>query len=343
MNNFGTRALLVCMLACASLRAEPITIPVVGKGWQITFEGPVLAMEGVESDAQGLAYRANAGRFNVSAFVEPPSGGGVGNKACRDFYWAQASRNPMIQKDSIKQWGTPACECVEYLIEGDLKGEKFKQANINCYFVHEGKWVDVHASIIEPGEGDGAVMQDLAKSLAYGAFPEVKPGSRQFVLGNLGQVKIELPAGWRVGNRCVVKNDDLPDQHTLSFYSATDLNKNWKMTFFKSPTLYKTLKDVEQAARDAQQTAIDASVEKAANLREIKLKQGVGCQAVYTDAELAGKPVEPGNAKVISSGFVSPVPTLLGTVTIFADDVKDADFLAAIQALGTIEWVAGKE
>jgi len=32
----------------------------------------------------------------------------------------------------------------------------------------------------------------------------------------------------------------------------------------------------------------------------------------------------------------------LGTITIFADDAKDPDFLAAIQALGTIEWVTGK-
>jgi hypothetical protein len=40
---------------------------------------------------------------------------------------------------------------------------------------------------------------------------------------------------------------------------------------------------------------------------------------------------------------VAPLPDVLGTVTVSADDAKDADFLAAIQALGSIEWVAEKK
>ena len=338
----GITALLFCMLGCSSLRAETWIIPVVGKGWQITFNGPVPAMESLQPDAQGLAYRANAGRFNLSAFVEAPAGSGGDSKACRDHIWAKASQNPMIQKDSVKQWSTPACECVEYQIAGEMQGEKFTQANINCYFAHQGRWVDVHASFISPTEADQTLLQELAKSLAYGPFPEFKGGTRTFVLGDLGRLQLDVPAGWQVGHMSAAKNTGLPDQHTLSFFSATDPNKNWKMTFFKSAVRYKTLKDIEQAAWTSQQSVADASVEQAVNLQEIKLKQGVGCQAVYTDAALADKPVEVGNAKVISSGFLAPVPDVLGTSTIFADDAKDPDFLAAIQALSTLEWVAGK-
>ena len=115
------------------------------------------------------------------------------------------------------------------------------------------------------------------------------------------------------------------------------------MTFFKSAVRYKTLKDIEQAAKTAQQFTADSSVKKSVNLQEIKLKQGVGCHSIYTDASLDGKPVIIGNARVISTGFVAPVPDVLGTITIFADDAKDPDFLAAIQALSTLEWMAGNK
>ena len=331
------------MLGCASLRAETWIIPVVGKGWQITFDGPVPAMESTQPNEQGLVYRANAGRFNVSVFVEAPAEGGGDSKACRDYYWAKGSRNPIIQKDSVKQWSAPACECVEYQSAGEIKGGgKFRQASIHCFFAHEGRWVDVHASVMTPTEADQTLLKNLAQSLAHVPFPDFKGGPQTFNLGELGQLQIDVPSAWRVGHMSAAKNTGLPDQNTLAFYSATDPNKSWRMTFFKSSVRYKNFKDIEQAAKNAQQSLADGSVEHAVNLQDIKLKQGVGCQAVYTDATLVDKPVQAGNAKVLASGLVAPMPDVLGTITISADDAKDADFLAAIQALGTMEWVAGK-
>ena len=44
----------------------------------------------------------------------------------------------------------------------------------------------------------------------------------------------------------------------------------------------------------------------------------------------------------VSTAFVAPVPDVLVTISIVAEDTKDLDFLAAIQSLVTIEWVAGK-
>lgn len=336
----GIPALLICLLGCASLRAETWVIPVAGKGWQITFDGPVPAMESLQPNEQGLVYRANAGLFfNLSAVVEPPAGSGGDSKACRAHIWAETSQNPMIQKDSVKQWSAPACECVEYQIAGETNdGRKFKQANINCFFAHEGRWVDVHASVMAPTETDHALLKNLAQSLAHGPFPEFKGGPRTFVLRDLGQLQIDVPAAWRVGHISAAKDTGLPDQYTLSFFSSSDPNKNWKMTFFKSAVRYKTLKDIQQAAPNPQQSVADGSVENAANPQEIKLKQGVGCLSVYSDAALAGKPVEIGNAKVVLSGVVAPVPDVLGTITISADDAKDPDFLAAMKALSTIEW-----
>jgi len=338
----GVTAFLVGVLGCACLHAEPLIIPVAGRGWQITFEGPVPAMESLQPNEEGLVYRSNAGRFNLSVFVEAPVGSGGDGKACRDHVWSEASQNTMIKQDSVKQWSATACECVEYETAGEKMSEKSTQSNIRCCFAHEGRWVDVHASFTSATDDERAMLKSLGQNLAYGPFPEWKGGPHSFVLGDLGRLQIDVPAAWRVGHLSAATNTGLPDQYTLSFYSVSDPNKNWGMTFFQSAVRYKTLKDIQQIAQRAPPSATGASVEHTENVQEIKLKQGVGCQAIYADAALADKPVELGNAKVILTGFVAPVPDVLGTITISADDAKDPDFLAAIHALSSIEWAQVK-
>jgi hypothetical protein len=343
MRRAVTALLMLCALGSAALRAEVLFIPVVGQGWRIRFEGPVLAVESQHFDADGLIYRGNAGRFNVSAFVNGQPAADGDSKACRDHFWQKAAQNPMIQKESVKQWSAPWCECVEYVTVDESQGERMTQANINCYFELLGKWVDVHASVISPTDEDTRMLKKLGESLIYCTFARPKQGQQEFLMGDMGRLKFAVPAGWQVGNHCVTRGLGTAEQHTLSLFSATDFNKNWRMTFFNSVVRYKTQKDIEMTAQTVQQSAAVGSVEGAGQLQEIKLKQGVGCQVVQTDATLADKPVEKGNAKVACTGLVAPMPNVLGTITIFADDAKDADFLAAIEALGTIEWVAAKK
>ncbi|WP_395738509.1 hypothetical protein [Prosthecobacter sp.] len=335
-------ALLVSVIASAVLHAETLVIPVVGQGWRIKFEGPVLAVESQHFDADGLIYRGNAGRFNVSAIVEPQPGGGDDSKACRDHFWQKAVQNPMVQKDSVKQWSTPMCECVEYVTVDESQGEKQTLANIDCYFELLGKWVDIHASVITPTDDDTRMLKKLGESLIYCTFARPKSEPQEFEMGAMGRLRFVVPAAWQLGNHCVTMGIGTAEQHSLALFSPTDPNKTWKMTFFNSSMRYKTQKDIEVTAQNVQQAAAAHSVEGAAKMQEIKLKQGVGCQAVFTDAALAEKPVEPGNAKVTCSGLVAPQPDVLGTVTISADDAKDADFLAAIQALESIEWITSK-
>jgi|GEM_PF-1200500 len=335
-------AFLLGALGCASLHAEPLIIPVAGRGWQITLDGPLPVMESLQPDAQGLTYRSTAGRFNIEVFVTAPAGSGGDAKACRDHVWGLASKNPQIQQDSMKQWSAPKAECVEYQIAEDKKMGKPAQANLDCCFAHEGRWVDVHAAVTSATDEERALLKNLAQSLAYGPFPVAQGGPRSFELGALGRLHIEVPAAWHVGHPCVVKNAALPEQHTLSFFSASDPNKTWKMTFFKSAVRYKTLEKIKQTAISLQPPAADSTAVQPVNLQEIKLKQGVSCQTVYADPALAGKPVEVGNAKVIATAFVAPVPEVLGTITISADEAKDPDLMAATQALGSIEWESVK-
>ncbi|MCF7786552.1 MAG: hypothetical protein K9N47_10545 [Prosthecobacter sp.] len=331
--------LLVCVFGCTVLHAEILTVPVVDQGWQIKFEGPVLAVESQQFNADGLTYRGNAGRFNVSAFVGAPAGSGGDSKACRDHFWQKASQNPMIQKDSVKQWNTPYCECVEYVTVDESQGEKLTLANMNCYFELLGKWVEVHASVISPTEDDTQMLKKLGESLFYCTFSRVKGPGQQFLMGSMGRLQMDVPPAWRAGNLCVTQGIGTGEQHTLSLFSIADPNKSWKMTFFNSEVRYKTLNDIQQTA---QRFAAAGSVEGEGQMQEIKLKQGVGCHAENTDASPDDGPTEAVKAKVVSTAFVAPVPNVLGTITIFADDAKDPDFLAAIQALGTMEWVSEK-
>ncbi len=335
----GITGLLVSVFGCAVLHAEILTIPVVGQGWQIKFEGPVLAVESQEYKADGLTYRGNAGLFNVSAFVGAPTGKGGDSKACRDHFWRQASENPMIQKDSVKQWSSPMCECVDYVTVDESQGEKSTQAHTNCYFELLGKWVDVHASVISPTDDDKLMLKKLAESLFYCTFSRFKGPGQQFSLGSMGRVQIDVPSTWRAGNHCVTQGIGTGEQHTLSLFSITDPNKSWQMTFFNSSVRYKTLNDIQQTA---QRFVATGSVEGEGQMQEIKLKQGVGCHAEYTDTSPADDPAQAGKAKAVSTAFVAPVPDVLVTISIVAEDTKDPDFLAAIQSLGTIEWEQAK-
>lgn len=331
--------LLVSVFGCAVLHAEILTIPVVGQGWQIKFEGPVLAVESQEYKADGLTYRGNAGRFNVSAIVGAPAGKDGDSKACRDHFWKQASQNPTIQKDSVKQWSAAMCEWVEYVTVDASPGDESTQAHINCYFELLGKWVDVHASVISPTDDDKQMLKKLAESLFYCTFSRFKGPGQQFSLGSMGRVQIDVPPTWRAGNHCVTQGIGTGEQHTLSFFSITDPNKSWQMTFFNSSVRYKTLNDIQQTA---QRFVPAGPVEGEGQMQEIKLKQGVGCRAEYTDTSPADDPAEAGKSKAVSTAFVAPVPDVLGTISILANDSKDPDFLAAIQALGTIEWEQAK-
>lgn len=92
-----------------------IRFPIPGQDWEITIEGPVLNKFNIAEQENGqIKGMANAGRFNVTLFVEPPPAGSVvgTHTACRDFYWTQAKRSPHIVEESILFSMKPNCQVV---------------------------------------------------------------------------------------------------------------------------------------------------------------------------------------------------------------------------------------
>lgn len=170
-------AFVVSLGLCAPASAAEVRVP--GEGWSIRFDAPPLADEQERGgDGADYAYRANSERFNLSVFVETPQGAGT-HEACHAFYWSKASRNPRIDPESVKTARTAKYVRVQYDLVLELAGEAIRQRNVNYFFAHKGRWVDVHASIIGYGKDDARVLAAFDKSLAYGAKDRNKSPKRR--------------------------------------------------------------------------------------------------------------------------------------------------------------------
>jgi hypothetical protein len=143
--------------------ADAVSIPIPEQGWSISLDAPSFARKHGQQQGPNYIYQANSDRFNLSIFVEPQAKAG-GSKECYEFYWPQASRNPMIGKPTIKVSNTGTFYRVEY----DVTAGPLAQHNVNYYFMFNGKWVDVHISITNPTKDDDALIAKFDKGLNYG-------------------------------------------------------------------------------------------------------------------------------------------------------------------------------
>ena len=144
--------------------ADAVAIPIPKQGWSISLDAPLFARKRGQQDGPNYVYQANGGRFNLSIFAEPQAKAG-GSKECFEFYWPQANQNPLISKPTVKVSNTDKFYRVEYEI---VAGPQTNQKNVNYYFMFEGKWVDVHISMMNPTKEDDAVIASFDKGLSYG-------------------------------------------------------------------------------------------------------------------------------------------------------------------------------
>lgn len=332
--------LLLCAVLLNAASASEIKIPLVGLGWQVAFEGPVLMRSSVEYSDGSFKFTGNSGRFNATMFVEPPPkeapAGAHTHSTCRDFFWPQAKRNPAILPDSVKQTTHPQCEAVTYRAKGVFQKTPYVQDHINCYFVYEGKWVDLHVSIIEPTAEDTKSLSILPSQLTHGPWQASKGDTERFVLAKLGTLTFAPPAGWLTGNVLDESTPEGPTKFTVSFLSPTDPNSNCLLTLFTAPDIPTNAEALQRAVEGMTQPAVSASVEGKAVVHGLKLQRGYGAVASFTDASLVGKPIEPGNTKALASGLIVPKPGVLGVVSMFMDDAQGHDAQKMLQTLETL-------
>ncbi len=157
------------LVFAGSAIAVPVKVEIPKEGWSIAFDSPSLSRQ-QESKGDGeYAFKANSGRFNLSLFVEKPTGAGQTHQDCYEFYWSQAGRNPMIARDSVVSSETPKYVRVQYDIVTEFQGQPIRQRHVHYFFAFRGKWVDVHISVIVPTREDEEIFAAFDRSLRYGS------------------------------------------------------------------------------------------------------------------------------------------------------------------------------
>jgi len=115
----------------------------------------------------GYVFEGTGDRFLVTFFVEPPSQAGTTHQDVYDYYWPRASRNPLIDKSSVKTSQTDRYARVEYFYRGDFEGRRVNMKNVNYYALVKDRWIDVHVSVSNPMEADNAALANLDKKIAF--------------------------------------------------------------------------------------------------------------------------------------------------------------------------------
>lgn len=158
----------LCLLATPAL-ADPTTLTIPNQGWHVTFDAPPLTKLEESNTPIRYKYRAGAGRFNLSLFVELPGcNGGTTHKAVYDCLWPMMTNNPMLIKSSAVATSTPNFYKIESDAEAKTQNETIRMRNVNYLFYYRGKWMDLHISILQPSSTDLAYLANFEKSLTYG-------------------------------------------------------------------------------------------------------------------------------------------------------------------------------
>jgi len=147
----------------AAQDAYQFTVP--GRGWSVAFHMTPLTQYQGESQKGRFRLLATTGDgTTLSLFVEPYPA--KDSDACRNQYWGDASRSPLVVKSSVKLLRLGGKPAVEYVVQGQHQGQRLKAANVNVYLAHGDTCIDFHLSRIPFRKGDEAQLAAVASTLS---------------------------------------------------------------------------------------------------------------------------------------------------------------------------------
>jgi hypothetical protein len=142
-------------------RADEFLVPVLGESFFLVAETPTLQVFQGQRHEAGYQYQAaSADGFNVSCFVEKPSGDKKGHAACFEHYWPKMKRNPLIDQESVKISKQENFVRVSYEYTASLP--RAPKHHVNFYIEKSGRWLDIHISM----------LPDLPRDKVIKAFEE---------------------------------------------------------------------------------------------------------------------------------------------------------------------------
>ena len=151
-------------------------------------------------------------------------------------------------------------------------------------------------------------------------------------LGSHGSLQISVPDGWQL---CLKDIGKIGLCAALS--PKSDINAKCLITIIYLPSPKPV--DKEQLKRDfitACNQFVSGSVEQKINPKDLKLSEGYGLCATFTDASLAGKASKVGDYKVLTSAKMQFSEDVFAIVSIFTDDensVEQKQLMSSIEGL----------
>lgn len=129
--------------------ADELRIPVPGEGWTLKLDAP--AMKEMPADREGHIYTGNAGKLNLSLHVSKPlCSGGDGDDNRYKCFRLKMANMPYIVSDSVRANVVTGGIQVTYLLEVPVGERKVRAFNLYYLFVKNGKWADLHVSVVQP-------------------------------------------------------------------------------------------------------------------------------------------------------------------------------------------------
>jgi hypothetical protein len=165
--------------------------------------------------------------------------------------------------------------------------------------------------------------------LAAIPLPAAEDQTINLTTPNAGKLSARIPADWKQ-EVIQPKADPWP---TLKIKSPDD-SISLQITFLPDPEeRFATKEGTERAVTFMNQRYVAGSVEKKLTLTPLNLKQGHGCFAAFTDAQLAGVANPPkGKFRNVASGLLV-INKQAAIFTLLANDTASPEYRRALQIL----------
>ena len=158
-------ALFVCSQAAL---ADDMVLKIPGEAWSIRLQAPAMQEINQPDEPPSHVYTGNAGRFNLSLYVEKPDcDGGDSRENLAQCFVKKVQRNPYIVKGTLANNPAAGGVLITYLMEVPVHGQKIRAFNSHYVFAHNGMWGDLHISVVKATDEDFATVGDVIRSIEF--------------------------------------------------------------------------------------------------------------------------------------------------------------------------------